>query len=194
MNIISLIKKWDRSLWREPEVVIRVNLRDIKQLFNSMDPSPFNEKDLDDDAEEFIVSWALEYPVSAPICLVVHLQQEPAMPKVQKLIQDVIHNYFAHKADLTERELRLLLREGRTCLLIGLFFLTSSVVTGELLSKLDTGTYVGIIKESMLIGGWVAMWRPIQIYLYEWWPILRKARIYTKMSQMPVSVKIDEEF
>ncbi len=35
---------------------IRLKLRDVHQLFNSMDPSPFIEKDLDDDAEEFIVA------------------------------------------------------------------------------------------------------------------------------------------
>jgi hypothetical protein len=40
---------------------IRLKLRDMNQLFNSMDPSPFIEKDLDDDAEEFIVSWAQEF-------------------------------------------------------------------------------------------------------------------------------------
>lgn len=42
---------------------IRLRLRDMSQLFNSMDPSPFIEKDLDDDAEEFIVSWAQEFPL-----------------------------------------------------------------------------------------------------------------------------------
>ena len=37
--------------------IIRLKLRDMSQLFNSMDPSPFVEKDLDDDAEGFILSW-----------------------------------------------------------------------------------------------------------------------------------------
>ena len=35
---------------------IEVNLRDVNQLFNTMDPSPFHERDLDSDAEEFIES------------------------------------------------------------------------------------------------------------------------------------------
>ena len=42
---------------------IKLKLRDMSQLFNSMDPSPFIEKDLDDDAEEFIVSWARNSPL-----------------------------------------------------------------------------------------------------------------------------------
>ena len=34
---------------------IELELHDMMQLFDSMDPSPFREKDLDPDAEEFIV-------------------------------------------------------------------------------------------------------------------------------------------
>ena len=35
---------------------IQLRLRELAQLFNSMDPSPFLDRDLDADAEEFIVS------------------------------------------------------------------------------------------------------------------------------------------
>ena len=57
---------------------ISVKLRDMDQLFNSMDPSPFLEKDLDDKAEEFIVGWAQEFPRNAPLRLRVHLEKWPA--------------------------------------------------------------------------------------------------------------------
>ena len=49
---------------------ISLNLRDLNQLFNSMDPSPFLEKDLDDDAEDFIVGWARSFrPTSRSSCV-----------------------------------------------------------------------------------------------------------------------------
>ncbi|MGB2676157.1 MAG: hypothetical protein WAN12_03640, partial [Candidatus Acidiferrum sp.] len=56
---------------------IRLKLREMSQLFNSMDPSPFIEKDLDDDAEEFIVSWAQEFSPDDPIKLRIYLDQWP---------------------------------------------------------------------------------------------------------------------
>ena len=56
---------------------IELNVKDMTQLFNSMDPSPFHEKDLDHDAEEFIVSWAQEFHRKEPIELVVHLEKFP---------------------------------------------------------------------------------------------------------------------
>jgi hypothetical protein len=56
---------------------IKLKLRDMGQLFNSMDPSPFIEKELDADAEEFIVSWAHECPPGAPIKLRIYLDEWP---------------------------------------------------------------------------------------------------------------------
>ena len=63
---------------REHPHTISVKLRDMNQLFNSMDPSPFIEKDLDDDAEEFIVSWAREFSPKAALKLRIYLDQWPA--------------------------------------------------------------------------------------------------------------------
>ena len=46
-----------------------------------------------------------------------------------------------------------------------------------------------LLKESVLIGGWVAMWRPIEIFLYDWWPILAEARLYDRLAAMPVRIQ-----
>src|SRR5512142_3302151 len=99
---------------------ISLKLRDTNQLFNSMDPSPFIEKDLDDDAEEFIVSWAQEFPPNAPLTLRIHLDQWPTGEDPKDLIKTAIHNHFAHSAQITDLEFRRLLRQGRTTLFIGL--------------------------------------------------------------------------
>jgi hypothetical protein len=32
------------------------------------------------------------------------------------------------------------------------------------------------------------MWRPMEMYLYDWWPVLRRARVFRKLSAMPVEV------
>jgi hypothetical protein len=34
-----------------------------------------------------------------------------------------------------------------------------------------------VIEESLLIFCWVANWRPIEIFLYEWWPIIRRQSV-----------------
>ncbi len=167
---------------------IRLKLRDLNQLFNSMDPSPFIEKDLDDRAEEFIVGWAQEFPPGAPVRLRIDLEQWPAEdPK--ELVRQAVHNHFAHRAQFADLEFKRLIKQGRTSLFIGLVFLAAClIVIRTLLPNVETGTGASMLRESLTIAGWVAMWRPMQIFLYDWWPLRRRERIYAKLSHMPVEV------
>jgi hypothetical protein len=38
----------------------------------------------------------------------------------------------------------------------------------------------------MIIGGWVAMWRRLEIFLYDWWPIRSERKLFDRLSAMPV--------
>jgi hypothetical protein len=53
--------------------VIEIRLSRPQQLFNSLDPSPFHDRDLDHDAEEYIVDSADEHPLKKPLTLIIHL-------------------------------------------------------------------------------------------------------------------------
>src|ERR1700693_160291 len=108
---------------KRPQHRIEVFVDRVEQLFNSMDPSPFHERDLDDDAEKFIVSWAQEFPRRDPVSLVIHVNQVPAHGDTPRLVETAVHNYFAYRAKLNRLEFRHLLKEGRTSLIIGLAFL-----------------------------------------------------------------------
>ena len=153
-----------------------------------MDPSPFHERDLDDDAEEFIVGWAREFPRRDPISLVVYVNQLPPHDDVQHLLETAVHNYFAYRAKLSRLEFRYLLKQGRTSLIIGLAFLAACMLTSQLLRR-HGGTLAIVLREGLIIAGWVAMWRPMEIFLYEWWPLLRRGRLYEKLSRMRVEVR-----
>jgi hypothetical protein len=138
-----------------------------------MDPSPFQEKDLDNDAEEFIVSWVQEFPRRDPVSLLVHVNQLPAHGDAQRLVETAVHNYFAYRAKLNRLAFRYLLKQGRINLIIGVMFLGACLLTSELLLRQQAGSLSIIARESLTIAGWVAMWRPIRIFLYDWWPLLR---------------------
>jgi hypothetical protein len=166
---------------------IRLKLRDMNQLFNSMDPSPFIERDLDDRAEEFIVSWAQECPSNASMKLRIYLDQWP-VEDPEELIRTAIHNYFSYRVEIARLDFKRLLEQGRTSLVIGLLFLAVCLILTNVLLGRAMGTWAAVARESLTIAGWVAMWRPMEIYLYDWWPLLRRIRIYTKLSHMPVEV------
>src|SRR5690348_5569464 len=108
--------------------VIEVHVRELSQLFNSMDPSPFLDKDLDVDAEEFITGWARELPRDKPLALLVHLDQPAVQPRDGPGLRDAVHSYFRHRAQIASQRLRELLRVGRTSLIIGALFLAACLV------------------------------------------------------------------
>ncbi len=168
--------------------VIELRLHDVKQLFNSLDPTPFPERDLDSDAEEFIVSWARELPRKASLILLVHLAVPPAAHDPEAFIQNGVRAYFAYRKQITTRHLRQMLARGRASLIIGLVFLAACLFAAEQVQRLGDSPLWQIMKEGLIIGGWVAMWRPIELFLYDWWPLQIDRRIFDRLSRVDVRV------
>jgi hypothetical protein len=168
-----------------PPLPMTLQLRELAQLFNSMDPSPFHDRDLDADAEEFIVAWASELSARHELELTIQIATSPP-PERAAMVADAVHHYFGHRAEMKQRELRQLMRRGRTSLLVGLAFLTGCLMASELVAVVGHSTFAKILKEGLTIAGWVAMWRPLQIYLYDWWPLLEARHVMERLSRMKV--------
>jgi hypothetical protein len=174
--------------------VIRVHVAELKQLFNAIDPSPFRERDLDPRAEEFIIESAREARRDAPLALVVQLDRPAGLPEEPAALRDAVRDYFGYRARVTRQRLRLLFRRGRISLLIGLAALAASVLLGDLIAGALQGKRLGeVLRESLLIGGWVAMWRPLEVFLYDWWPIRAEARLHDRLSAMPVRIEYESD-
>src|ERR1700704_5611254 len=169
-----------------PANVIEIRIEEIAQLFHSLDPFPFREKDLDKDAEEFIVSWARELPTDQPFKIVVHLPEaEASTPEAQEL-GAALTQYFGYRTRVITLDLNELFRVGRRAMAIGLTVLFFSVITGQTVAAtFAPNPIVRVIEESLLIFGWVANWRPIEIFLYDWGPIVRRPNLYPRLSAAP---------
>ena len=170
--------------------VIEVHVSELKQLFNSIDPSPFRNKDLDPAAEEFIVGWAKDLPGDAALALVVDLDRQAGLPDEAAVLRDAIHEFFRQRAEAYRRRLRELFRRGRRSLLIGLTVLAGAIALGDFLANLTKGSRIGeIVRESLTIGGWVSMWRPLEVFLYDWWPLRDEARLSDRLAAMPIRIR-----
>ncbi len=172
----------------EPAATIEIRLGKLQQLFNSFDPSPFHERDLDQDAEDYIVDSADEFPLTRPLTLVIHLPADQVPSSEGFDLAQAIHNYFGYRLDESRRRLRIFFRNGRMALLVGLAFLFVCIALRQLAFAVARGTASEIAAEGLLIIGWVAMWRPLEIFLYDWRPLQRRCRLLAKLSQIPVVV------
>ena len=165
-------------------------MRRVAQLFSSLDPSPFHDRDLDDEAEEFIVDWARELPRDRPIRIIVHLPAGEATIAEETDLAGAMKHYFAGRVVKFERDIRELFRIGRRHLGVGVLVLVSCLAASQLIASIVTiEPFASIISESLIIVGWVANWKPIEIFLYEWWPIRRKISLYERLRDAEVVVR-----
>jgi hypothetical protein len=168
---------------------IEIRIEKIAQLFHSLDPFPFREKDLDNDAEEFIVGWARELPADKPLRIVVHLPETEASTPEAHELGAALTQYFGYRARIIGLDLKELFRVGRRAMAIGLTVLSFSVITSQTVVSLAPGPIGRVVEESLLIFGWVANWRPIEIFLYDWWPIVRRRNLYQRLSAAHVKLR-----
>jgi len=168
---------------------IEVHVTELQQLFNAIDPSPFRERDLDPNAEEFIVGWAREAPRDADLELAVYVDRLADAAADTETLRTAVREFFAYRSRTARQHLSLRFRNGRISLAIGLACLAVTFGLGDLIANALSGRRVGeLLRESLVIGGWVAMWKPLEVFLYDWWPIRADARLFQRLSTMPVRV------
>ncbi|MGY8631612.1 hypothetical protein RAD15_03820 [Bradyrhizobium sp. 14AA] len=171
---------------------IELKLRKVSQLFNTLDPSPFRESALAHEAEDYIVARAQEMPIDAPIAIVIHLPSDEFSRASASDIIIAIKDHFDHRSQAMTREMQELFKSGRFSLAVGLSILSLGLVLGWLLlRKLDGSPVSQILKESFLIFGWVAIWKPSDIFLYEWPPIARRRALFRRLAAADVALDSD---
>jgi hypothetical protein len=169
---------------------IEIQVDKVAQLFHTLDPFPFRERDLDREAEEFIVGWARELPRKTPIEIVVHLPAAEAGSEHASELGKALRAYFRDRADGIANELHELFRIGRYSLAIGVVVLAACIGAGNLvLNMFGENQITRFVNEGLIILGWVANWRPIEIFLYDWWPLVRRRRLYRRLTEAKVTLR-----
>ncbi|MDD1678929.1 MAG: hypothetical protein LUO93_07105 [Methanomicrobiales archaeon] len=169
-------------------ILIEIKLQEIMQIYDSLDPSPFYQKVLDRNAEEYITEAVMDFPAHILLKLVVYLPEKEMQKEAARELDQAIHNHFKYKTNQTQRELREKFMGGRMALIIGVVFLASTLAANIAIASQPDNVINQVIRSSLLIIGWVAMWQPVNTFLYEWWPIRRKIKVYRKIGSMEVSI------
>ena len=177
----------NRNEDKDAAVAVELRLDRISRLYNSLDPAPFREKDLEDAADAYIVGSA-EDAGSRPIRLVVMLPPSEFSREEAGHIAPSIRHHFELRRNSEHRSLRNMWWRGRVSLMVGLAFLAICLVARNLLLS-SPSTFAHILAEGLLIVGWVAMWGPLDVFLYGWWPIHARWKLLDRLSRIEVELK-----
>jgi hypothetical protein len=169
---------------------IEIRVEKAAQLFDAFDPLPYPHRDLAKTAEDFIVGWARELPRGAPISITVHMPSQEMQSEEARHLSAALSYYFSSRASRLELDLRELFRIGRLSMVIGIAVLAVCVIVGQALShRLGEGYISRFFNEGLIILGWVANWRPMEIFLYRWWPLVRQRNLYRRLAVARVACK-----
>jgi hypothetical protein len=176
----------NRDTDKTDTVAVELRLDRIPRLYNSLDPAPFHEKELEAAADAYIVGSAED--AGDPIRLVITLpDEELARPEARQVPVSIRH-HFELRRDSERRLLRGMWRRGRMALLIGVAFLAACLFARSLLLA-SSSTAAHIVAEGLLIVGWVAMWGPLDIFLYGWWPIYGRVKLFDRLARLEVELR-----
>jgi hypothetical protein len=164
---------------------VNIHVRDLAQLFNSLDPSPFWDRDLDRDAATFIEEEFVDKRSARDWHLNVHVQDDHALAGD---LQRAVENYYARLAGSARRELREHLLLGQLALIGGIGIFLLSMGLRQLLQG-TLGDLPRMLDEGLIILAWLALWRPAEVLAYEWVPLNRKRRLYGRLAAIRVSVE-----
>jgi hypothetical protein len=119
----------------------------------------------------------------------VHLQSAGAAPDPAASIPDAITGWFRARAREEARAIRQLFRDGRLAFLIGLAGLSLCMALIWLLTQAFEGPFMRVVQESLVIVGWVVIWRPAEMFLYDWLPLLRRKTLFRRLADATVTVR-----
>ena len=182
-DIESLYKR------RNGKVLIEIKVSSLMQIFNSFDPAPFYEKELDRDAEQYIVDTVNDFPKKTEFIIVIHVPKECGETSECRAIPDAIRNHFRYKAISEERRFRQKIRYGRINLVVALIFLAFCLLASYEIQQAGDGLLFTFVREVFTIAGWVALWAPVTLFLYELYPIIQKRNQYERISTLEIEMQ-----
>jgi hypothetical protein len=169
--------------------LIELRLDDLRQLFDNRDPAPFRRRDLDPAAAAYIEEAAAELGRDARPKLVLYLTAAGPAEIVGTEVAEAVQAYYRWQSHQARRRLKELLATGRLALLAGLAFLAVCSGVALVVAGLGLGWLGEVLEEGLIIIGWVALWRPAEIFLYEWWPLHRQRCQMDRLAAMPVELR-----
>lgn len=170
---------------------IDLHVRTARHLFDNRDPAPFRERDLAPEAVEYVLDAADEIPHDEPLHVVVTIADPADASLTPDVVRDAIRTHVEYERHRLSLALTRHLRRGYVAIVVGLVTLASLLTLAEFTSLLREGHVREIIHEGLVITGWVAMWRPLELLLYEWWPIVQDRRRFDRLLQAKLTVRYE---
>lgn len=168
--------------------VIEVRVRVPEQLFDVRDPAPFRERDLDESFFRYIMTSSKTVPRGKTMKILISIEKRPDSDYSETTIEDAIKRYLAYREDNQEIELQRFIKRTQIYLLLGLFILFACLGGAEKIPESDASWGLSVLREGLIVLGWVSIWKPIELIMYGWFPVYQELRLHRRLMQAQIDV------
>ncbi len=167
---------------------IRLRASEPASLFNDLDPAPVPGREMDPVIAAYICQ---QWPAGrrrrqGEIRLAVHFNERPS-PDQAAGMEEALRRAFQRQDEQADQRFRSLMIQGWRSLLISATFvvLCLAVLTSIWGSPTEAPPLAG---STASVASWVVLWRPIEIFFYDWWPILAERRMWRRLRVGPIDL------
>ena len=169
--------------------LIEVRVKNAQQLFDVRDPAPFRERDLDDDFVEYITTSVEEIGHNSNLKIVINIGEKETESIEKTVIKEAIESYLDYQIELKRLHLSKLFRTVRLFLFFGLASLFACLFVARTIEKkFDPDSFFYVTREGFVILGWVAIWKPFELVLFDWYPVFDKIKLLKKLRDCEIDI------
>ncbi len=169
-------------------ICLELRVRDVGQLFDNRDPMPFLDRDLDDEVALYLTECAGDVGRPDPLRVILWVEQS-ALSEAE--VATAFRKHFEYELERARRKLRVSMRTARTGLLVGLAVMLGLLATSEVLvMRLTAGDARRILHDGLVIVSWVALWRPIELLLFDLWPVRERRALLERLRDAEVVLRV----
>lgn len=174
---------------------VELHLKHPDALFEEQQPNPFIQGQLLESGILYLFRiFRLRLPEEKPI-ITLFLPARESQNVNASEVKEAVSRFCDYKISLLKNDYQALKKEGIKALPLGLFFLAICLTLAYAFDKLNflpdlSGFF---LREGLYIIGWVGMWKPVEIFLYELWPFRRYVRIYQYIANLEIEIKEESE-
>jgi hypothetical protein len=167
------------------EALVEVRLANVERIFDTRDPAPFRGRALDPGFIEYLVEAARDCAAVGRIRIVIRL----AEPSAPGQVEQAVRGHFQGALERSQRRRREQVRIGWIALAVAALGVILLNGLGEVVAGQVAGTLGSGLREAIVISGWVLMWRPIDVLLYDGIPWRRERRVLRALHQARIDVR-----
>jgi hypothetical protein len=170
-----------------------VPFRTIAHFYDADDPSPEDQRELSDRAEEQIFRQVLNAPKGKrkEICdqLEISLPATDLTPGRSDSIIAAIRSHFRIRSEEVRRDRRLTQMVGLREIRLTVAVCVPSFIGIAICSQYKGNPLVEVAENVLIIFCWVTIWQPFQSLVFDRWTQSATEKVYAKIAEMEITVR-----